>query len=56
MFVWLDSARCLYVKILLLKDENKSSCMFVWLNIARCLYLKLHLLKIKTRAVVCLFG
>ena len=56
MFVWLDIARCLYVKILLLKDENKSSCMFVWLNIARCLYLKLHLLKIKTRAVVCLFG
>ena len=43
MFVWLDIARCLYVKLLLLKDENKSSCMFVWLDIGRCLYVKLLL-------------
>ena len=56
MFVWLDIARCLYVKMLLLKDDNKSSCMFVWLDIANCLYLKLLLLKDGIRAVVCLFG
>ena len=56
MFVWLHIARCLYVKLLLLIDENKSSCTFVWLDIARCLYLKLLLLKDGIRAVVCLFG
>ena len=56
MFVWLDIARCLYVKMLLLKDDNKSSFMFVWLDIASCLYLKLLLLKDGIRAVVCLFG
>ena len=44
MFVWLDIARCLYVKLLLLKDENKSSCMFVLLDIARCLYVKMLLI------------
>ena len=39
-----DIARCLYVKLLQLKDGNKSSFMFVWLDIARCLYVKLLLL------------
>ena len=44
MLVWLDITRCLYVKLLLLKDGNKSSDIFVWLDIARCLYVKLLLL------------
>ena len=35
----------LYVKLLLLKDENKSSDIFVWLDIARCLFVKRLLLK-----------
>ena len=55
MFVWLDIARCLYVKLLLLKDENKSSCMFVLLDIARCLYVKMLLIIDETKSS-CMFN
>ena len=56
MFVWLDIARCLYVKLLLLQDENKNNCMFIWQDNVRCLYVKLPMLKDEKRAVVYLFG